>query len=74
MLEFFLETEQLVASQEALNFMGSLYREGYLTYVGFEFFTVAALKSSVLWDIKSCSLFRVNRRFVGTCHLHHESR
>jgi hypothetical protein len=30
----------------------------------------SAMKSSNFWDITSCSPFKVNRRFRGTCRLH----
>jgi hypothetical protein len=32
------------------------------------------VKSYVFWDVTSCSPFRVNRRFEGTCRLHPQSR
>jgi hypothetical protein len=38
--------------------------------VGFRVFTVVVIKSSVFWDITSCSTLKVSWRFRGTCHLH----
>jgi hypothetical protein len=31
------------------------------------------LKSSIFWDVKPCSLMKVNRRFGGTCRLYLQS-
>jgi hypothetical protein len=30
------------------------------------------VKSSIFWDITQCSPLKVNRHFVGTCHLHQQ--
>jgi hypothetical protein len=32
--------------------------------------THLSLKSSIIWDIMPCSLYKVNRHFGGTCRLH----
>jgi hypothetical protein len=39
---------------------------GSTLLVGFEVFTAVVVKSSVFWDITSCSLLKVNRRFGET--------
>jgi hypothetical protein len=37
--------------------------------VGFEVLTVVVMKSTILWDVTSCSPLRVNQHFGGTyCH------
>jgi hypothetical protein len=36
----------------------------------FEVLTAVVMKSSIFWDIMSCSTLKVNRHFGGTCHLH----
>jgi hypothetical protein len=38
--------------------------------VGFEVFTALVMKSSIFWDITSCSMLKVNWYFGGTCGLH----
>jgi hypothetical protein len=42
--------------------------------VRFEILTAVVIKSSIFWDISSCSLLKVNRRFGGTCRLHLQGR
>jgi hypothetical protein len=39
-------------------------------FVGVEVLTAAVMTSSTLWDITTCSLLKVYRRFGGTCRLH----
>jgi hypothetical protein len=39
-------------------------------YVGFVIPTAVIMKSSVFWDIATCSLEDVNKRFGGTYGLH----
>jgi hypothetical protein len=34
-----------------------------------EVLSVAVIKVSVFWDITLCSALKVNRRFIGKCHL-----
>jgi hypothetical protein len=34
--------------------------------------TVISLKMAVCWDVGPCSLVETDRRFRGSCHLHHE--
>jgi hypothetical protein len=36
---------------------------------GFEVLTAVVMKSSIFWDITSCSPFKANRRFGGKCRL-----
>jgi hypothetical protein len=36
-------------------------------YVGFEVLTAVVIKSSIFWDITSCSPLKVNRTFEGIC-------
>jgi hypothetical protein len=43
-----------------------------LTWVRSRDFTVAGLKTAVFWDVASCSLVDVYRRFRGVWCLHHE--
>jgi hypothetical protein len=38
--------------------------------VRFEVLTAVVMKSSVFWDITTCSPLKVSRRFGGTCNLH----
>jgi hypothetical protein len=40
-------------------------------HVRFEVLTAVVVKSSIFWDITPCSPLSVNRRFGGTCRLHH---
>jgi hypothetical protein len=40
------------------------------TYVGFEVLTAVVIKSTIFWDITSCSALSINRRFGGTYQLH----
>jgi hypothetical protein len=44
----------------------------HLSFVGFEVLIAVVTKSSVFWDITSCSPLKVNRCFGATCrrHLH----
>jgi hypothetical protein len=39
-------------------------------YSRFDVLTTVVMKSSIFWDIMSCSPLKVNRRFGGTCRLH----
>jgi hypothetical protein len=41
-----------------------------IKHVGFEVLTVVVMKSSVFWDITTCSPLKVNQRFGETCCLH----
>jgi hypothetical protein len=41
----------------------------YTSHVGFEVFTVMAMKSIIFWDMTPCSPLSFNRRFGGTCRL-----
>jgi hypothetical protein len=43
-------------------------------YVGLEVLTAVVLKSTIFWDVMSCSPLRVNWRFGGTYHLHLQGR
>jgi hypothetical protein len=43
-------------------------------FVGFEVLTAVVMKSYIFWDIMLCSPLKVNRRYGGTCHLHHQGR
>jgi nitrate reductase gamma subunit len=38
--------------------------------VGFEVLIAAVMKSSIFWDITSCSLSKVNQCLRGTCCFH----
>jgi hypothetical protein len=42
--------------------------------VGFEVLTAVVMKSSIFWDIMSCSPLKVTPRFGGTCRLHLQIR
>jgi hypothetical protein len=42
--------------------------------VGFEVLTAVVMKSSVFWDITSCSQLKGNRLFGGTCLFHLQGR
>jgi hypothetical protein len=42
--------------------------------MGFELLTAMVTKSSIFWDITSCSPLKANGRFGGTCHLQHKDR
>jgi hypothetical protein len=42
--------------------------------VGFEVFTAVVTKSTIFWDITTCSPLSVSRRFGGTYRLHLQSR
>jgi hypothetical protein len=42
--------------------------------VGFEVLTAVIMKSTIFWDIPPCSPLKVNRRFGGAYHLHHQGR
>jgi hypothetical protein len=42
----------------------------YSSYAGFEVLTVEVMNSSIFWDIKLCSLLKVNQNLRGTCHLY----
>jgi hypothetical protein len=42
--------------------------------VGFEVLTAVVKKSSIFWDITSCSPLKVNRRFGKSCRLHLQGR
>jgi hypothetical protein len=33
---------------------------------------ISGVKMAVFWDVKSCSLVEVYRRFTGACCLHHQ--
>jgi hypothetical protein len=46
----------------------------FILLVGFEVLTVVVMKSTIFWDIKLCSLLKVNRRFGGTYRLHLQGR
>jgi hypothetical protein len=43
-------------------------------FVGFEVLTAVFMKSSIFWDVTLCSPLKVNRRFGGTCRLHHQGQ
>jgi hypothetical protein len=45
-----------------------------LLHVEFEVLTAVFMKSSIFWDLMSCSPLKVNRRFRGTCCLHLQSQ
>jgi hypothetical protein len=45
-----------------------------IVYLGFEVFTEVVMKSSIFWDITSCSPLKVNGSFGGTCRLHLQGR
>jgi hypothetical protein len=38
--------------------------------IGFEVLITVIMKSSIFWDITSCSLSKVNQWLSGTCYLH----
>jgi hypothetical protein len=38
--------------------------------LGFEVFTAMVMKSSLFWEMMSCSPMKVNWCFGGTCHFH----
>jgi hypothetical protein len=40
--------------------------------VRFQVLTAASIKVTVFWVVAPCSLVEVNRRFRGTCCLHHQ--
>jgi glycogen synthase len=40
--------------------------------VRFEGLKAASMKMDVFWDVASCSLVEVYRRFRSTCCLHHQ--
>jgi hypothetical protein len=44
--------------------------QNILHFVGYEVLRAVVMKGSIFWDIASCSLLKVNRRFRGTCCLH----
>jgi hypothetical protein len=43
-------------------------------FVGFEVLTAVVMKSSIFWDITSCSPLKVNRCFGESCSLHLQGR
>jgi hypothetical protein len=43
--------------------------EKNINYIGFEVLTVVVMKASIIWVITPCSALKVNRRFIGKCHL-----
>jgi hypothetical protein len=45
-------------------------RKSFYTYVGFEVLTAEVMKSTVFWDMRSCSSLNVNRRFGVICRVH----
>jgi hypothetical protein len=50
------------------------FHEQHTSYVGSEVLSAVVIKSTILWDITSCSPLKVNRRFDGTYHLHFRGR
>jgi hypothetical protein len=43
-------------------------------FVDLEVVTPVVMNSSVFWHITPCSLLKINKRFGGSCRLHHQSR
>jgi hypothetical protein len=43
----------------------------YFFFVRFEVFMAVTMKNAVFWDVMPCGSSK-NRRFGGTCHLHHQ--
>jgi hypothetical protein len=41
-----------------------------LIHVGFEVLAAVVMKSTIFWDMRSCSPLGVNRRFGGTYRRH----
>jgi hypothetical protein len=44
------------------------------SYVGSEVLSAMVMKSTIMWEITSCSPLKVNRRFGRTHHLHFQGR
>jgi hypothetical protein len=55
--------------KKQLKFLSVQIFQKYECCLGFEVFTAVVMKSTILWDIKPCSLLKVNRRFGGTYRL-----
>jgi hypothetical protein len=55
----------------AINLPGTLDRK---FLVVFKVLTPVIIKSSIFWDVTSCSPLKVNRRFGVKCRLHLQDR
>jgi hypothetical protein len=53
---------------------GMYMNRKFLVVVGFGVLTAVVMKSTIFWDIMSCSPLKVNRRFGGTYRLNFQGQ
>jgi hypothetical protein len=67
------QTDIYIAQSHCLTF----YRKRKCDEISWKFklnLLAVVMKNSIFWDITSCSLLKVNRRFGGACRLHLQGR